>query len=205
MGRKIFTALVLCVMFLCPAVGYELTRLEKFEFSLADTARKILNYNKPAFEVKLTKDDRKYTIEGTSRRRLARSLWNRVCAKDKTLVVGAGNNDPANTVPCYFVTEDPELIFVGGIRVGASVKVLEKFFGKSINNMNDYGDDTHILWGTADEDWSDGYRITHENGIITRIETNGWSRDEPITDRTKNFVKKKAAELGISAQWYTEK
>lgn len=81
-------------------------------------ANKIAKNNKPAFEAKLTKREIGSDI-----------LWNRVYAKDKTLVFAfAGKNKAFEGV--YLVTSDPNFVFSGGIRVGASTKVLERFFSE---------------------------------------------------------------------------
>ena len=112
-------------------------------------ANKIAEYNKPIFEAKLTKKERRIENEmhgsGTSP-----IVWNKVCAKNKTVMLGLSRQDKKFWA-FYFKTADPALIFSGGIRVGADIKTLERFFGDSITNIGYVNGNVITLRGPANQ------------------------------------------------------
>ena len=108
-------------------------KMELLVRDVGKLADQIAAYNKPAFEVRLTREERQYQEMGEDNYRTSRILYNRVWAKDKTLVLGEARGDK-RFYATFLTTIDPEYSFVGGIRVGAGTKILENFFGDSIMN-----------------------------------------------------------------------
>ncbi|MBQ9403690.1 MAG: hypothetical protein IJU15_01780 [Synergistaceae bacterium] len=141
-------------------------------------ATKILAYNKPLLEVGVNKD-----------------MNNRVCAKDKTLVIGFSWKK-MNYEPGWFVTRDPEFVFKGGIRVGANVKVLERFLGDTIMNVGRKEGKRTIVIGPLREepDAPQPVSIICENGIITEISYN-WAYNFPIYESEGGVYTKKAVDF----------
>ena len=164
---------------------------ETIRDSIIAVGRNILTYNKPAYETKLTQQERRI-----SKRKLSDKLWDKVCGKDKTLVAGAVLTNKRFGPECV-MTKDPELVFVGGIRVGASTSVLEKFFGVPLDQIDMSSAKDEIVWSSAGEDWIESISFLHKNGKITQI---SWSfvDEYPTSTKTRAFIKRKVKELGLS-------
>lgn len=158
--------------------------------------------NKPAFEAKLTKQ------EGDAYPGMIPIVWNRVWAKDKTLVFGfAAKNKIFDAI--YLATSDPNFVFSGGIRVGASTKVLENFFSDTIHNIGTVKGNTIIVNGPHWEGPDDNsiVQITCKNGVITEIVFN-WSYSTNFvagsadgfifSQKALDFANKQAQQMGLS-------
>lgn len=176
-------------------------RWETLMISLYDLARKIIANNKPAFEQTLTKSER--TIEGWD----SGVFYFRVWAKDTTIVVGSGDKKK-KFYPDYIQMRDPEMIFVGGIRVGASVNVLEKFFGASLKQLTQDAIEVggkpqngEILF-LPENDVDPCVRILHKDGKITEIESFSNDMDRPaFTKKVEAFVRQRKIEMSLAKGW----
>ncbi len=106
------------------------------------------------------------------------------------------------------ITANPDFIFSGGIRVGASTEVLERFFADTMNNMGIIKGKTVIVngphWETTD--FNSVIQVSCVNGIITEIMFNrdyGFSLVEnsiyyDISKGALDFANKQARQLGLS-------
>ena len=170
-------------------------------------AEKIVAYNKPAFEVQLTKKEREYYPmgfgdDGETQPPLSSIMWNRVYVKDKTLVFAAAEKNKKFTV-FSFITTDPAYVFNRNIRVGASAKVLERYFGDTLKNMGDSKGKKTTLYGPLIDGVDGSYPfvlITCEKGIITQIEADfrlGEGDVEVISKKAEKFVERKKKELSF--------
>lgn len=173
---------------------------KKMDILISDVqklADKIAAFNKPAFEAQLTKKEREYWDMGFDEDEVLISpvLWSRVWVKDKTLVFGMAKKDKKFRAT-YFATTDPEFVFLGGIRVGASIKTLEKFFGVSVDVLKDEGIKGDLIIGPqfdgTDGKWATIF-IVYNKGLITEI-TADFTNDESSSVYSKkagNFAKDK--------------
>ncbi|MBQ7155450.1 MAG: hypothetical protein IJR85_07865 [Synergistaceae bacterium] len=122
-------------------------------------ADKIAAFNNPAFEAQLTNPP------------LTAIMWDRVYTKDKTLVFASAEKNKKFTAS-FFATTDPAYVFGKNIKVGASTKVLESYFGDTIKNMGETQGKRITLHGPI-IDGVDGtypvFAIVCENGIIAKI------------------------------------
>lgn len=204
---KIFLVILLysSVTFTASADDYNFNaahdRWHNFAENAMKSAQKIVDYNKPAFEVKLTKQERYYNDEffgtGTSP-----VIYKRVWAKDKTIVTGWATANKKFHAD-YIETIDPDVIFMGGVHVGGSIRDLEKLFGTSINAINE-STKTGIIYGSSQSEEPWWTLITHKNGIITEIRSqrvDEWPGGFPIPDSSKanNFMVNKRRQMGIPA------
>ena len=194
--RKFLLVVVLCVAVLTlPAEVWGAdtsARWEAFARSLSDLAEKIATHNKPVFETKFTQQERRDTPS---------EIWSRVWAKDKTLVIGAADRSK-NFYAYYMETRDPDLVFAGGIRVGADIGVLEKYLGAPLRQQ----EENHVIKMTPGEislflesDFGDDVNIRHKGGKITELEWEFLDVERPFSEKTLTFVNKKKAEMGLSA------
>ena len=209
---------VLCVAALCVAVlalpaevwGADASaRWEAFAESLSDLAQKIITHNKLVFETKFTRQERSDALEGPDmpdprslhERGLANEILDRVWAKDKTLVMGAAERDK-RFYAYYMETRDPDLVFLGGIRVGADIDVLEKAIGMPLRQQ----DEKSIIVIKPGEislnletTFGNYIQVRHKNKKITEIEWIFSDSSRPSSQKTVTFVNKKKAEMGLSA------
>ena len=186
--RKIFLAILLCVVVVSCASADIFSRRDELSASIIEQAWNILLHNKPVFDDALKESERHYEDGDTGTQKISRFVSNRICAKDKTLVIGA--SDGENFQPCYFVTEDPAIIFAGGVRVGADVS--------NVKDFNDMGDDKKIVWGSSEIDYSEFYTLFIDDKRISRVEAWIYIDDVPITQRTINFAERTAKNLRIN-------
>lgn len=179
-----------CFALSTEAFERKLNTLTREVYKLAED---ILAFNKPAFETQLTKKEQSSGI-----------LWNRVCAKDQTLVWGYARKDK-KFIPIYFVTNDPKFTFSGGIRAGADVKVLERFFGDSIKSIGQVEGKTIRIGPNMEEtDYVPAsIHIKCANGVIKEIffceeENMIEGTDSAYSSKAIEFKDKKAKEMGLS-------
>ena len=183
------------------------------EQSVRNIADSIATYNKPAFEAQLTKKERTYddwemgiTVTGV--------IWNRVWAKDNTVVLGSAAKDKKFGA-LIFKTTDPKKMFSGGIHVGSTKGDLENFLGASLNTvakaLNNMTSDRSVITKgnkitiTGPVQETDAPEdplviITCENGIITEIFMSWTDVDLEgcISQKAINFANQKAKEMGMS-------
>lgn len=102
----------------------------------------------------------------------------KVWSKGKTIVTGdISYNGLFSSLS--LMTADPKLTFTGGIRVGASTKVLEKLFGAPMKKI---AFAPGIVYAYSDPDIGDQILcIFYKNGKITEIYGQWW------TNRVENF------------------
>lgn len=170
-------------------------KVEILRDDVAILAEKIAKYNKPVFEVALTKQERELGGD-------FQIFWNRVWVKDKTICIGVAGRDKKFFAD-YLITSDPNLLFAGGIRVGASTKVVERIFADTMSNMGVVKGNTITVSGPPQEG-PDGLepivRLTCVNGIITEI-TYGCIYGEitgNISKKTVEFANKHARQMGLA-------
>lgn len=166
--------------------------------SLYELAQRIADYNKCAFETKVTKRERE---EWGGNDRL-----NRCWAKDKTIV--AGTIDAKGVCFAYYIhTGDPEMTFTGGIKVGASTSTLEKYFEQPLNKIGwsaellanaGFASKASGVCFLCEAGMGENLRILYKNGKITEIEWYFIDDERPFLARTANFVSKKEQEFGLS-------
>lgn len=178
-------------------------KLKKLCDEFQEFANKIATYNKPVFEVQLTKKEREMFYEENAGE-YSPTIWNSVWAKDKTIVLGCA---PKNKkfVALFFKTSDPDLSFSNGIRVGASSEVLERYLGDTLINIGYVKGNKITLTGPVDIEG--GYigsfvTITCVDGVITEISLNGGggaSIEGDISKKALDFANKKAKEMNISS------
>lgn len=166
-------------------------------------ADNIAIHNKPIFESRLTRKEREYIDEDNIE--ISNVIWNRVYAKDFTLVFAAALRD--KKFRAFFMkTTDPKFVF-HGIHVGASVRVLENFFGDSINNIGHKIGDTIIIFGPyyGGSSWLDPtINIRCKNGAITEINYDAGgefddSRGGCLSMKAVNFAESQARKMGMSS------
>lgn len=157
--------------------------------SLSDLAQKIATHNKFIYETRLSNSER-----------TGDELYNRVWAKDKTLVIGCENmSDEGHNYAYYINTSDPEIFFAGNIRVGADTVVVEKFFGTSINYLSSKSGKKGEITLMPDGDWGDCVRLQYRDGKITELEWYFMDSSRPSLERVAELVGEKKNEMGLSS------
>lgn len=180
----------------------------KFEDKISSLAKdvgkladKIAMYNKHVFETKLTKKERQYYEWDNTKPSLSGTIWNRVWKKGNTIVFGGAGKDKKFTA-YFFKTSDPELIFAGGIRVGASVKVLENYFGDTLTNIGTVKGNITTISGPMQESefWEPAISIKCINGVVTEIFYDGVGNDDNgcLSKQAVDFANKQARQMGFS-------
>lgn len=178
-------------------------RWEMLAKSLSDLAQRIVTHNKFIYETKFTKKERAVDENGPAglvdeyEKGFADELYNRVWAKDKTLVIGCENiNDEGNNHAYYINTSDPLLYFAGNIRVGADIGVIEKFFGAPVSSLSDKQGEITLL---PESDWGECVRILYKDNKITELEWYFSDSTRPSVERTAQVVSEKKSEIGLSS------
>ena len=152
-------------------------KMESLQKEIQALAFKIAEFNKPAFESQLTKKERSYeelyeNPDNLNRKYVSPIVWNRVWAKDKTVVWGEAAKDKKFKA-VDFVTVDPELVFSKVIRVGATTKDLERFFNDSISNIGKVNGNKIVLtgpyWGASGFPVAPLLNIVIQDGKVTGI------------------------------------
>ena len=178
----------------------KITALLKNVSQLAD---KIAAYNQPVFEARLTKKEREFYEMGDETPSTSPIMWNRVWAKDKTITLGAALKDKKFWAE-FFKTSDPELVFVGDIRVGASAKIVESYFGESLANIGTAKGNTITITGPLSEEtdfFEPTVSITCVNGVVTEIFydiTAGGLEQACLSESAVKFANTRAKEMGFS-------
>lgn len=160
--------------------------------SLERLGDQIVANNKHAFEVQLTRSEREVFDD-----EISSVMWNRVWAKDKTIVTGeSGRNKKFYATS--LVTADPKMVFAGGIHVGASTEVLEKFFNAPLREI---AYRPGVIYNPAESDYdAESFYIFYDgNGRITEIYAR-WGIFGPRSTRRDNFIKKTRQQLGFMNQ-----
>ena len=134
---KIILSLFL-VLFSVQVLAATYNRINDKLFTLEQSVRKVADsiaaYNKPIFEVQLTKKERTFVDWQTDEKSITSVIWNRVWAKDKTITLGSAGKDK-KFGSLLFKTTDPMKSFAGGIHVGPTTRELEKFLGASLDGI----------------------------------------------------------------------
>lgn len=156
--------------------------------SIKKLAQNIADHNKPALEVKLSKSERYNEMDGWISVR-----WLRTWAKDKTIVQGWAGTDKKFYADCLD-TADPNMIFAGGIHVGASIRVLEKYFNAPINQL---AFRQGIIHTDPSSEFGDSLTIFYKDGKITEIFAN-WDDDSShYSIKVRKFYNSSRQRLGF--------
>lgn len=178
--------------------------------SLEGLANNIAKYHKHSFETKLFDRD---MWRGGLKRPLHSWGKSRVWVIGKNIVTGVIVNGYDELKTYSLMTADPEKVFEGGIRVGADVSVLEKFFGAPLSKITFMPGIVHSF--NASDFGFDTLCIYYRNGKITEIYgqwgssvsetfvslyTNKDFPDSPnasYSPETVQFIKRKRGTLGF--------
>lgn len=195
------------------AINNKLFALERSVRKMADG---IASYNKHIFEVQLTKKERIYHEDWEiGEEGITDIIWNRVWAKDKTVVLGGATKEK-NFRSLMFKTTDTMKSFSEGIHVGSTTEELEKFLGasltnvaKALNPMNSdravvvKGNIVTIVGPIQETDVPDEplITITCKNGLVTEISMEWFDLEGCISQKAMNFANQKAKEMGMSTTW----
>ncbi len=191
----------------------------RIESDLQELGNNILNYNKPAFEVKLTKKERTVPEEyyddpsdPSTKMMLSPVMYSRVCVKGRTIVLGSAGKDKKFTAD-FIVTGDPgfpskskeatdgpNLTNYDGIYVGASVGIIEKFVGISAQTITEIQQQEIskkqpgvINLNPASFEF---VNLAYKDGKIVELHYHtGYGVNSP---RAWDFVWKKVEELGLT-------
>ena len=183
----------------------------RIEDDLKELGNNILKYNKPAFEVKLTKEERTVPeddYDPNTKMILSPVMYSRVCVKGRTIVLGSAGKDKNFTADFILTgepgfpskskeaTDNPNLTNYDGIYVGARVGIIEKFVGISAQTITkiQQQEDGIIIFEAA------SYviiRLAYKDGKITELyHHNGYAMNSP---KVWDFADKKAKELGLTS------
>ena len=163
--------------------------------SLLDLAKRIMANNKYAFETKMTQKDRELYEMGEEIPTISQIIWNRVWAKDKTIVVGEARKDKKFRVR-LFMTRDPQITFVNGLRVGDDIHVLEQFFGSPLERQFYFPEGiTWLSIGNTGE----FIHIFYKDDKITELRW--FNLMDPTAKKTDNFVKQTAQRMGFPSSF----
>ena len=181
-------------------------------------ADEIVAHNKPVFEVQLTENERSYFDWESEEMSKTGVIWNRVWARDKTIVLGSAGEDKKFGA-LIFKTTDPQKAFSGGIHVGSTAREFQKFFGASVNTvakaLNDmtggkaafaketFAQENRIMITGPIQDTEVSEEplitITCVNGVITEISM-AWNESDLegcISKKAMNVANKKVKEMGM--------
>ena len=159
--------------------------------SLKKLADQIVAHNKPTFDTTLTKSDR----DTGEMYGLFPAMWDRVWAKDKTIVTAQAYHKKKDFYSTSLTTADSNMVFAGGIRVGASIAVLEKFFNAPLNQIA-FRPGVVFCYSASDFE-TDSFHIFYDkSGKITEIHGK-WGEWAPIADKTGKFIEKMRKQLGF--------
>ena len=184
----------------------KINREERWEMlgkSLSDLAQSIVTHNKFVYETRFTKEERAVDEDGPVglinefEKGYADQLYNRVWAKDKTLVIGCEDiNGEGQNYAYYINTSDPLLNFAGNIHVGADIFTLEKFFGASVSALSQKKGEIVLVPAS---DWGECIRILYKGSKITELEWYFADSIRPSVERVAQVVRDKKAEIGLSS------
>ena len=167
----------------------------------------IATFNKPIFETQLTKKEREYYE--WDERSISNVLWNRVWAKDRTIVLGGAWKN--KKFMAYFLrTSDPLYSFAKSIKIGSTIKDLERFWGMSLSDLKkaewslnslEVSNNKITISGPIEETDMPEYPtviITLVNDIVTEISIEGFHLDGCLSKKAVNSFNQKAKEMGLS-------
>ncbi len=135
MHNKIFSRLIFSVAFIfilcsmCFAEGlFDGLHRAKLEESILNLAKKIINDNKPSFEVKSNN----------------LPLYNAVWVINNNTIVVAIAEDDKKYIPLIFETKNSKFNFAGGLRVGANLKKANDYTGLDGTNIVNASSEIHF-------------------------------------------------------------
>lgn len=153
---------------------------EELARSFRTLAKKIITSNKPAYQIKLEKKELP---------KRAGTVYNRVCAKDKTIVAGSAGKSGKFKAFCMMTT-DPAFIFTGGIRAGGDIRTVENFF---VARASDLAEEPGHIHFNSDENFE--IDILYDGNKITQL---GYYDTNSIScERTGNFVHNSMRKMGF--------
>ena len=195
----------------------------RIQVDLQELGNNILNYNKPAFEVKLTKkertvpeDDYDDPSDPNTKMILSPVMYSRVCVKGRTIVVGSAGKDKKFTADFIITgdpgfpskskeaTDNPNLTNYDGIYVGARVGIIEKFVGISAQTITKIQQQefSEKQPGIINLDPTSFVfaNLAYKDGKITELHhSNGYALHSP---KAWDFARKKVKELGFTISDY---
>ena len=178
-------------------------KMEALTEDIGALAHKIAAFNKPIFEAQLTRKEREYQEWGEDTVSISKVVWNRVYAKDKTLVLAYGDKKKKFEA-IILKTNDPSFSF-SGLRVGASIKDLEHFFGDKISNIGHIKGNTTIVYGPyygPSGELPSTISIICANGIVSELIYDiGFEigRDGMLSEKAVNFAEKQTRKMKLSS------
>lgn len=115
-------------------------KLEKELCALGDS---ILAYNKPALDVKLTRNERlvpedEYDDSPNAKKILSDIMYSRVCVKGKTIVLGVAGKDKKFRTKAIITGEQDFPPGNHSIKVGTNISVIERRVGMSAENISKF-------------------------------------------------------------------
>ena len=144
-------------------------------------AKNIIAHNTPAFQIELYKNE----LPKNSGK-----IYNRVCAKDKTIVAANSSKKDDKYKAFCMMTADPNFIFTGGIRAGADIRTVENFFVAMASDLAQEPGHIHM---NVDENFV--IDILYEGNKITQL---GYYDTSAIScARTGNFVHDSMRKMGF--------
>ena len=161
--------------------------------SLVKLGQQIIANNRYVFETKLTKKDRTWYGWGDGGPNVSNIIWNRVWAKNQTIVVGEAKRDKKFRLR-VIATRDPNMVFANGLHVGSRIQVLEQFFG-SLRAFQEIDG----ICGREVGNTGAAIEIYHENGKITELRWN--NSYEPYAKEADTFVRKTAKTMGFPSRF----
>lgn len=180
----------------------------RIEDDLIELGNNILTYNKPALDVKLTKQDRTIPedeFDDNPKMILSDVMYNRVCVKGKTIVIGSAKKDKKFTTVLIITGETdfpPAAKGNSGIYVGGDLSVLENFVGMSARNISNMQQRNR----PKGEPIKDIIDIDPDSFIFTKLAYKDKKISELfyhqcysiVVERVWKFAKKKTQELGLT-------
>lgn len=218
MNKKFFCVLVIVLAFgfisVSSAANLPGNLDDKLIDSIKSLANRIIAHNKHVFEQKLTGRELDYQEWDSNVTKHFRSAWDRVWAKNQTIVAATATDNKRNFELDHFITSDPNYIFAGGIHVGSRLSELERYLRtRLINRPSNYTDNHLSATGIFLErgcihmnyyeftGYDDDLYIMHSNGRITQIGyfTGGTYLLRTISSRsrTANFIRSQMRKMGM--------
>lgn len=186
-------------------------RIDVFCKDVLIKAKDIFSFQRPLLKVRLTQAERyfsKDSMEFFGERgdgkpvtsQYSGVIWLGVWCDEKTLVKGWAKEDQKFHVE-YIYTRDPQMLFIGGIHVGASTTVIERFFNARIQDISVKNSIIRYPFLGNDDFSVPVLELTYDKGVIECIEVwDGYVPHDnvPVVPRISNiddFVSIKTEEL----------
>ena len=214
MSGKITAVLTCAVIILAGASAslaatYEavFARGEELADSVSYLGEQIIGSNKHSLQVKLTRDEKTYDIDG--KKVVSPYVLNRVWAKDSTIVCGVAKKNKKFEVE-HLITSDPKFFFAGGLHVGDTLTAFTEFIGVPITEAAEICEDEEAGWGldvtsaggtvTWDSSAENANSLViyfNSRNVITQIEYFSNKTYLPVSGSVQDFIVSKIREMKI--------